>query len=104
MNRSKAHRSSHMKPPILQHEQIIPPIKNNGGDTLGSRREHVHGKACRASPTIRGDGGVHGEGLNGDGELGAKPSLPGVQECDRREASLVAHHLLDRVEGGEPRQ
>ena len=23
-----------MKPPILQHEQIIPPIKNNGGDTL----------------------------------------------------------------------
>ena len=58
---------------------------------------------------VRGDGGVHGEGLGSGGERGshcrgAKPSLPGVQECDFREASLVAHHLLDRVEGGEPQQ
>ena len=58
---------------------------------------------------VWGDGGVHGEGLGSGGEggahrRGAKPSLCGIQEQDQHEASIVAHHLLDRVEGGEPWQ
>ena len=59
VNRSETHQSSHIKPyqatdPTIRylHEQIRPPIKNKGGDTLGSRRERVHGEAIRASLAV----------------------------------------------------
>ena len=70
---------------------------------------HLRCITYRASRAVRGDGGVHREGLGGGGKRGghrrgAQPSLCRVQERDRREASLVAHHLLDQAEGGEPQQ
>ncbi|KAK9991791.1 hypothetical protein SO802_026776 [Lithocarpus litseifolius] len=55
-------------------------------ESLGGGGERVHGETCRASRAVRGDGGVHGQGLGGGGERGAQPSLRGVQEHDRRSA------------------
>lgn len=76
---------------------------HGGGNTRGER---VHGEAGGAGGAVRGDGGVHGEGVGdaaGEGRAdrgGAEPAVGGVQERDRGAAGVVADHLVDRAEGG----
>lgn len=53
----------------------------------------------------RNGGGHKSRGFHGCGARcgGKELALGGVQECHRSAASLLAHHLLHRAEGGEQR-